>query len=199
MAGLEPVRITPADPRQSITGLDALLVSGGTDINPKYYGKPAHRRTQRDLDDARDEMEMLLLQQSLRQNLPTLAICRGLQMFNVVHGGTLVQHVATAATHRSRLLQAHKVIVAPGTKLAAILGNDAHSVNSRHHQAVSRVGRGLVVSARADDGVIEGLERPDRRFAVAVQWHPEDRVALDARDRRLFEAFAAAVADGRAG
>lgn len=197
MVGLDPVRITPSEPRQSVTGLDALVVSGGTDINPKFYGKPTHRRTERRLDDARDELEMLLLKQSLRRNLPTLAICRGLQLFNVVHGGTLIQHLDTSATHRSRLLHAHNVMVEPGTKLASILGERELSVNSRHHQAVSRLGRGLTVSARASDGVIEGLERLDRRFAVAVQWHPEDRVTTDTLDRRLFEAFAATVADGR--
>lgn len=198
MVGLEPAPITPEEPWQSVTGLDALLISGGTDINPKYYGKPAHRRTPRELDDARDELEMLLLKQALRRDLPTLAVCRGLQMFNVVHGGTLVQHLTTAATHRSKLMHAHTVFVEPGTKLAAILGEGEHSVNSRHHQAVSRVGRAVVVSARAADGVIEGLERPDKKFAVAVQWHPEDRVAVDAKDRRLFEAFAAATVDGSA-
>jgi putative glutamine amidotransferase len=125
-----------------------------------------------------------LLTEALAQDLPVLAICGGMQLFNVVHGGTLIQHIEG---HRVPL---HQAAILEGTLLATILGPGKRSVNSRHHQIAGRLGEGVVVSARAADGIIEALERPGRRFAVAVQWHPED---LMAQDRALFEAFAAVL------
>ena len=112
---------------------------------------------------------------------------------NVFHGGTLVQHHPHQATHRvrtpDRALPAHDVIVRPGTRLAGILGEGRCAVNSRHHQAVEHIPYQLQVSARSLDGTVEGLERKDKAFAVAVQWHPEDQMERDERQRRLFEAF----------
>ena len=107
-------------------------------------------------------------------NVPVLAICRGMQLFNVTHaGGTLVQDVEG---HKLPRNGTHHIEIYHGTKLAEIFGAGLHSVNSRHHQAVARVGEGLTVSAKSPGGVVEGLERPDLRFAVAVQWHPEDQM-----------------------
>jgi putative glutamine amidotransferase len=118
-----------------------------------------------------------------------------MQLFNVVHGGTLIQHLELAERHQQRPPDAaadiHPVHIAPGTRLGGIFGAGEFSVNSRHHQGIGQVGHWLTVSALSDDGLVEGLERPDRHFAVAVQWHPEDRIAK--RDRRLFEAFAEAM------
>jgi putative glutamine amidotransferase len=177
----------------SIEGLDGLLISGGCDLNPKLYGQEPDAKTGQP-DDARDTLEMSMLAAALERDLPVLAICRGMQLFNVHHGGSLVQHLDG---HESRLpdpsLPAHAVTVVAGTELASILGSGTHPVNSRHHQAVGDVGDGLTVSARSEDGVIEGLERSDKRFAVAVQWHPEDQVSRDEAQRKLFEAFAKAV------
>ncbi len=137
----------------------------------------------------------------LAADLPVFAICRGLQMFNVVAGGTLVQHLASTNVHRQKPKNAepgkhpaaHRVWVAPETRLARIIGAGGHDVNSRHHQAVESMGTGLVVTAISEDGVIEALEKPDASFAVAVQWHPEDRIFVSAADRKLFGAFAAAL------
>ena len=145
------------------------------------------------------ELEMRLLKEAIAADLPVLAICRGLQLFNVFHGGTLIQHLPSSDVHQQRPQNAepgrhpavHAVRVASKTRLAEIMGAGEHEVNSRHHQAVDRVGSGLVTSAIAEDGVVEGLELPDAAFAVAVQWHPEDRVAVSTSDRKLFEAFAA--------
>jgi putative glutamine amidotransferase len=120
-----------------------------------------------------------------------------MQLFNVAHGGTLIQNLDNSAAHVVRdndpALPVHRILVGPGTRLAAILGEGAYAVNSRHHQAVDRVGAGLRVTARSTpDGVIEALERGDRRFALAVQWHPEDQVRRDLTHRKLFASFAEA-------
>ena len=146
-------------------------------------------------------MERQLLGEALAKDLPVLAICRGMQLFNVEHGGTLDQHMEAHETHRiylgGRSEPVHEVRVEPASKLAAILRESSAPVNSRHHQAVERVGENLVVAARAQDGTVEALERPDKRFAVAVQWHPEDQAAGDPVQRRLFAEFAEAAREKR--
>jgi gamma-glutamyl-gamma-aminobutyrate hydrolase PuuD len=194
LAGLEVVNITPGCP-PSLDGLDGLVISGGPDLDPFLYGEERHPESQ-EPDIGRDALESKLAIAALEADLPLLCICRGMQLFNVVHRGSLLQHIATAATHRSTRQSAHAISVAPGTLLARIIGEGEQEVNSRHHQAVGRLGGGLRISARAPDGIIEAIERPDKRFALAVQWHPEDRVFTDPNDRRLFELFAKA-ADGR--
>lgn len=171
------------------------MLTGGSDVNPARYGERPKKETQTP-DDKRDEFETMLLRHALSEaSIPVLAICRGMQLFNVFHGGTLVQHLAAGGPHqvKQKDATAHTVRVSTGSRLASILGEGEHEVNSRHHQAVGRVGNGLVVSAVAEDGVIEALEKPDGPFAIAVQWHPEDRILVSASDRRLFEAFAEAL------
>jgi putative glutamine amidotransferase len=177
-AGIEPVFVTPDHPLASLGGM-GLVLTGGVDLAPALYGAEAQPETE-EPDTARDALEQRLLREALERDVPVLAICRGLQLFNVTHArGTLLQHIEG---HRSP----HDVTIDPGTRLAAIFGPGARHVNSRHHQAAGTVGQGLVISARAADGVIEALERADRRFAVAVQWHPED---LFTQERALFEVF----------
>lgn len=157
------------------------------------YGETPHPQT--DAPDAeRDKLESRLLREALERDVPVLAICRGMQLFNVEHGGSLVQHLENAGEHRViEAPHAHQISVEEGTQLAAAMGAGPHAVNSRHHQAVAKLGNSLRVAASSADGVIEAIERPDRRFAVAVQWHPEDLAGEDGGHRALFEAFAKAL------
>ncbi|HEX4133207.1 MAG TPA: gamma-glutamyl-gamma-aminobutyrate hydrolase family protein [Bryobacteraceae bacterium] len=140
-----------------------------------------------------------MIQDFLYLDLPILAICRGAQILNVQHGGTLIQHLETSERHRVKSadlgLPVHKVDLVAGSRLAAIMGDPpAIDVNSRHHQAVGQLGDSLVISARdPEDGTIEAVERPDKRFVVGVQWHPEDQAARDERQAKLFRAFAAVL------
>ncbi len=186
-----------SEDKPSLRGLDGLLLSGGADINPHLYGE--ERLTETDEpDDRRDEMELRLARATLSVDLPVLGICRGMQLLNVLHGGTLIQHLKDAeshhhrySTHEHRVL--HSVETIPGSRLASICEASHFLVNSRHHQAVGSVGTGLVISAWSSDRTVEALERPDSCFAVAVQWHPEDRITTVPHDRAIFNSFAGAV------
>lgn len=190
--GLEPVPIVPPGV-QTLQGLDGLLIAGGTDLNPSLYHQASHPENEAP-DDERDAMEIRLLQLALQSDLPVLCICRGLQLFNVALGGDLLQHLDQTPLHRQRgVTDAHPIDIVPGTKLAAIVGTRSFPVNSRHHQAAGRIAPGLIVSARSSDGIIEGLELPGPRFALAVQWHPEDRVPARTEDTALFQEFAVAA------
>jgi putative glutamine amidotransferase len=198
LVGLEPVLVT-AEQARSLMGLDGLLLTGGRDVDPKQYGQEPAHETQKP-DPSRDRMERGLLGSALDRDLPVLAICRGLQLLNVHKGGTLIQHLKGDPHRPPQRPRAdpskpmHEITVAPDTKLAAILGAGQHPVNSRHHQAVDKLGAGLLVSAKSvKDGIIEGLELPEKEFAVAVQWHPEDQVPGDQTQVKLFRAFAEAV------
>ena len=195
-AGIEPVLIRPG--AELPTDVYGLVLMGGTDVNPARYGETPVAETDVP-DDPRDELECALIRQFLDRDLPLLAICRGVQILNVRHGGTLVQHLDSTARHRVRTavrgLPAHQVDIVPGTKLAAVAGESrTWDVNSRHHQAIGRLGEGLRVSARdPEDETIEAVERPDKRFVIGVQWHPENQSARDERQASLFRAFAAVL------
>ena len=182
-AGLDPVPISPAQ-RRGLEDLGGLVLTGGGDVDPFLYGAEPHLRTKY-VSRERDELEQALVEEAERKDLPILGICRGLQILNVTRGGTLHQHVEG---HKE---VEHSVRPEPGSQVAAFVGTEDYTVNSRHHQAVNRLGRGLAVTARAEDGIIEAVEDPEKRFLVAVQWHPEDRP--DTRDSNIFSAFAKAV------
>jgi putative glutamine amidotransferase len=187
--GIEPVLLDP-ESDETIDSLDGLLLTGGTDVNSKLYNQERHPASDAP-HDTRDATEMKLLGAALERDLPVLAICRGLQLLNVAHGGTLDQHIDG---HRlPGVAEAHSIDVTPEAALARIIGAGTHVVNSRHHQAVDRVGRGLRVSARSADGRVEGIERPDRTFVLAVQWHPEDLLDSHPAARKFFLAFAEAL------
>jgi gamma-glutamyl-gamma-aminobutyrate hydrolase PuuD len=199
-AGAEPVDLFPglgADP-VLLDGLDGLLLTGGADAVPARYGQEPHPETDGG-DAARDEQELALIRAALARDLPIFAICRGQQVLNVALGGTLLQHIE-GDSHRAHERGAgdsrwHTIQAEPGSRLADLLGTAPLEANSRHHQAVAPdgVAGGLVVTARAPDGIIEGLELPGRRWVLAVQWHPErDEVAE--RFRSLFAAFVAEAA-----
>jgi len=201
-----PVVLAPGLPGHASTLLDridGLVLSGGADVDPALYGEAPHPRLGR-VDRRRDDFELALVRTALERDLPTLAICRGQQVLNVALGGTLVQDIPStikgAMPHDApgkRWRCSHPVEVLPGSRLREILGHDTVFVNSFHHQSVDRVGPGLVVSARCpQDGVIEALEMPGRRFVVAVQWHPESFWNKASSFQPLFDAHAAACRAG---
>ena len=192
-AGMEPV-LKEIGTDWDLNRVQGLLLTGGTDVSPASYGEEPAPETDKDLDVRRDRMEMAIIAEALERDMPILAICRGLQILNVQHGGTLIQHLETTDRHRRRTadpgITVHPVRIEPGTKLAQIAGVDTWDVNSRHHQAAGRIGEGLRVSANdPSDGTIECLERPDKRFVLAVQWHPEDQVPASQEQQKLFHAF----------
>lgn len=194
--GLEPVMRLPANATR-LSEVKALLLTGGEDVNPALYEEAPHPRTEHP-DDERDAVEIGLIRGAVAQNLPLFAICRGLQIVNVEHGGTLIQDVEDRKRHATRPLDksepAHMVSVEPDTLLRSILKTEEASVNSRHHQAIARLGSGLRISARDTvDQTIEAVEREGLRFFLAVQWHPENQSPVDPRQARLFEAFAEAL------
>jgi putative glutamine amidotransferase len=175
--------------------LDGLLLMGGGDVDPERYGEARHPETQPP-EGARDRVEVELLRQALDDDLPLLGICRGIQVLNVVQGGTLVQHIPAqlpgALNHEMTVGhedRRHPIAIEPDSRFASIVGATRHDVNSYHHQAVGTLGRDVRVVARTEDGVVEAMELPGRTFALAVQFHPERMVGDDPAMRRLFEAF----------
>lgn len=194
--GMEPVPAFVGEP-VSFDGTAGLLLMGGTDVNPRLYGEEARPETD-EPDDQRDEVELRLIDEAVSDDLPIFAICRGVQILNVYHGGNLIQHLTPAEPHdpetEDKGAHAHEVEIEMGTQLARIAESTRLRVNSRHHQAVNQIGGVLRVSARAAGGpIVEGLERADRTFVVGVQWHPEDQVARDLEQLNLFRAFAEAL------
>jgi putative glutamine amidotransferase len=183
-AGGEPVVLDAAgDPASALDRIDALLLTGGLDVDPALYGEAPHPATE--IDAERDRFEIPLSRDAVARDLPVFAICRGVQVLNVAEGGTLVQDIPSATTtgliHSIDIPKdhaAHEVRVTPGTRLAASLGAALPQVTCavlrRHHQAVGRVAPSFVVSAVSPDGVIEAIERPASAFCVGVQWHPEN-------------------------
>jgi putative glutamine amidotransferase len=179
-AGARPVLIPP-DPAGSarlVESIDGLVLTGGGDIDPSRFGADRHELTDQ-VDQDRDAGEAGLLEAALEARLPILGICRGMQLINILYGGDLVQHVPDVVGHDRHKIEPgvfhrHRVHAEPGTQLAALVGEETMLVESHHHQAVGRVGSGLIVSARAEDGLAEAIEDPERPFCLGVQWHPEE-------------------------
>ncbi|MDJ1113840.1 gamma-glutamyl-gamma-aminobutyrate hydrolase family protein [Microbacterium dauci] len=176
-----------------LDGLDGLILTGGLDVQPELYGAERHPLTDPARAD-RDAWELALLAGARERGIPVFGICRGLQLINVAFGGTLHQHLPEAlGTERFRIgggvFAENTVEVDADTKLAGLLGAGPFGVHSYHHQGVDRVGDGLVVTARTDDGLVQAFETPGDDYLVAVQWHPEENSA----DRRLFLGLVAAA------
>jgi putative glutamine amidotransferase len=188
-AGGRALVIPPTDGshEETLTVLDGLVFSGGGDIDPDTYGAEVHDET-RGVNAKRDEAELALLRAALEQDMPVLAVCRGSQVLNVALGGDLVQHLPELVGHDRHLhtpgeFADHDVRVVEATRVGGILGDRA-PVKSHHHQAFGRLGRNLREAAWAEDGTVEAIEDPTRRFAVGVLWHPEE-----GEDLALFEAL----------
>lgn len=205
-SGLTPLLVTPVHSPDSIAALmaqcDGLVLTGGEDIDPKMYGHDPIPELGT-VNPARDQAELKALEIAVERNIPILGICRGHQLLNVFFGGTLCQDIEVAMdearSHRQTSpwgAHHHGVTVEPNTHLLDALGCEDLKINSYHHQAVQKLGDGLRVTARAEDGLVEGIESTDLDWVVGVQWHPErhDATAEDSDPNvRLFNAFAGAV------
>jgi putative glutamine amidotransferase len=179
-----------------LDGLDGLIITGGRDVDPATYGQQPHPATDEAVADnrMRDAFEIALVHGAMRRGMPVLGICRGAQVVNVALGGTLHQHLPDVLGHTRHqqgdaVFSTSSVRTVPGTRLAALIG-ESSDAQCYHHQAIDKVGDGLIVSAKDTDGVIEAVEIPGENFVLAVQWHPEER--LD--DLRLFAGVVEAAA-----
>ena len=188
-AGGRPLLVPPSEDGidETLAVLDGLLFSGGSDIDPDTYGAESHPETN-GVRPERDQAELALLEAALARDMPVLAVCRGSQVLNVALGGDLDHHLPEVVGHERHkhtpgVFADHDVEVLPGTRLQALVGDHA-PVKSHHHQGFGRIGDGLREAARAEDGTVEAIEDPERRFALGVLWHPEE-----GEDAALFEAL----------
>jgi putative glutamine amidotransferase len=198
-AGAVPVVLAPcasgAAVRRLLGTLDGLLLSGGDfDIHPRYYGEKAMKQLGV-IKQSRTEFELEIANAAMNRDLPVLGICGGAQAINVALGGALYQDLASQLgeqginEHTSKNALGHAIWIQPDTRLSEIIPRTRVKVNTSHHQAVKHLGRGLIVNAVAEDGVIEGIESTRHRFVLGVQWHPEVLAPRQKLQRRLFSAF----------
>ena len=190
-AGMRWVELN--DPEQAVPDAltcDGLLLPGGGDMDPKFYGQ-ARIPACGEPNLLRDAAEPLLLRAFLAADKPVLGICRGIQVMNAVLGGDLYQDIKPFEhlPHNDHWAKVHTVTVRRGTLLSRILGQDTVLVNSQHHQAVDRVAPGFTLAALSEDGIVEAIEKPDARFCLGVQWHPEWLSDADPAMQGLFDAF----------
>ncbi len=186
------------DDASCLEGAVGLLVPGGGDIDPTWYGAERHPRTHK-VSNRRDEFETTLMAAALESDVPVFAICHGMQLLNVHLGGTLDQHLADDPTRldhdrdRPRAEPAHELRVKPGSLLEPILGQHA-PVNSHHHQGLLDIATGLEEIAWATDDVLEAVVSREHSWVLGVQWHPEAMAPVDPKELALFQEFVAATA-----
>lgn len=185
--GGAPLLLPPTTDPAAIEGiLDGLMIPGGDDIHPRHYGQELHPETDL-ISEARYDFERRLFE-VIPSNLPVLGICYGCQFINVMHGGSLIQHLPDRVGHdhdRGGTVQRYRI--EPGTQTGQLIGSSATG-QSWHHQSIDTVGEHLRVTAYNEDGTIEGIEGAKRAWMIGVQWHPE-RTVEDPNSERLFEAF----------
>jgi gamma-glutamyl-gamma-aminobutyrate hydrolase PuuD len=186
-AGGRPLVIPPSDGaiEETLDVLDGIIFSGGSDLGPDLYEAEAHPETA-DVREERDRAELALLSAALARDMPVLAVCRGSQVLNVALGGDLDQHLPDSLGHdEHRPVKGewaeHDVRLDPASRVGGMLG-ERTPVKSHHHQGFGRIGTGLHETGWADDGTVEALEDPSRRFTIGVLWHPEE-----GEDLALFE------------
>jgi len=203
-AGALPVVMPPLDEaaiEPLLDRFDGICLSGGPDLDPETYGAKPHPELG-PIEQDLDRFELAVARSADARGVPILAICRGTQALNIVRGGTLHQHIPEHSgeiRHRQSEpgdIPTHDVRIDPESRLARLLGTDSIDVNSFHHQAIDRLGSGLVVTARSPDGEIEAVEDPERRFLLGVQWHAETLVHREA-EGELFKSFVEAAASDR--
>lgn len=202
-AGGVPLLISPGEThrREVLEVVDALILSGGGDIDPDAYGGRRHP-TNYGIDMERDVLEIDLARRIVSSGLPTLGICRGAQILNIAHGGTLIEHVpdevGEAVLHRAppREPIAHAIRLQGQSRLAKILGRLEFQAASWHHQALREVAPGFTIAGHAPDGTVEAIEMPTHPWLIAVQWHPELTAASDPLQQRIFDAIVEAARTG---
>ena len=198
-AGGMPVLLPNIGDAEALDLVDALVISGGGDFDPKTFGQAPNGANMAWVSAERDQTELALLR-TAPPDLPILGICRGIQALAVAYGGTLIQDLLTErpseivhAQEMGRDARTHGVNIEPASQLARTLGATAIRVNSFHHQAVDRLPTGFRAVAWADDGLLEGIECPERPFCLGVQWHPENLTGDEDHARRLFSAVVQAA------
>ncbi len=184
---LPPVAASIPHLREVLAGLHGLVLPGGPDVDPACYGAAERHPALYGVRTEHDEFEMALARAAIAADLPLLAICRGMQVLNVALGGTLHQHITDDEVEVKHRFELHAVQLVAGCRAALAMNTDRPVGHSVHHQALDGVGAGLVVTAHADDGTIEGVELPGRDWVVGVQWHPEDTADGDAQQQALFD------------
>lgn len=202
MPVLVPSTVDTASLRSLYERVDGIVVSGGGDVSPRFSGLDSCELVY-GVEDVRDETEINLIRWAHEDDKPLLGICRGLQVMNVTFGGTLIMdiptEIGTSVTHlvgahaSQRKLLLHSIEIESDSKVNSSLGTGKVEVNSIHHQAIKTLGEGMRSFAHAPDGIVEGIEIPDARFFVGVQWHPEELVEFHPQMRALFQQFAEAV------
>ena len=174
--------------------VSGIILTGGGDIDSRHFGEPRHEKSGEPVA-VRDEFELALCKAAIAADIPLFGICRGMQVMNVALGGNLCQHIdghLHNAPYRTEYI--HDIKIMQGSKLHQIIGRSGIRVNSIHHQCIgNRLGNGVSVSAITPDGIVEGIEVAANRFAIGVQWHPEDLSWLDSHNAALFRAFAEAA------
>ncbi|RWI34126.1 MAG: gamma-glutamyl-gamma-aminobutyrate hydrolase family protein [Mesorhizobium sp.] len=192
--------VSEGDVDQLLDTLSGIVLSGGGDFPTEFYGADPHPSVQRMIPE-RDRFEFALARAAFERPVPVLGICRGMQILNVIAGGTIYPHTQDAlpgvGDHRdgTPLEQVvHGISIEPNTYLSRLVEsqNLSFRVNSSHHQAIARLAPGFIVSARADDGIVEAIEAPDRPFVIGVQWHPEAMFESEPACRSLIQNFAKA-------
>jgi putative glutamine amidotransferase len=172
---LPPDDVVAESPDELLDMIDALILAGGSDLDPASYGAKPHPET-RNTRPERDRFEIALGTRALERDMPVLGICRGMEMLNVIRGGTINQHLSGLELHRHTpgVFTDHRVRLEPGSLAERVVGAELTEVKSAHHQGLEELGENVVASGLADDGLVEAIELPDRDFAVGVLWHPEE-------------------------
>jgi putative glutamine amidotransferase len=198
-SGGAAVIIPAAQDRKSLerilSSVQGLILSGGPDVHPRRFGEEPLAGLG-EVDETLDRMELMAAGLAVEKNLPVLGICRGIQVLNIALGGTLYQDIPSQlpesichAPKADKAVNTHMVRIEPGSRLHRLFGKREIWVNGKHHQSVKDVAPGLVVTARAKDGVIEAVEFPGKRFVIGVQWHPEGTWRDDPHSGKLFQTF----------
>ena len=202
-AGIDSELVNAASPESKnadvlLSSFDGLVILGGGDIDPEFYGEGCESSCTYGVNPVADQFEIGLVKAALQYKKPVMGICRGMQVINVALGGTLYEHIGDDTIHKikgsSTEMNQHEVFISEGSLLHNIYNRTNMTIRSAHHQAVKELGKGLIISAKADDGIIEAIESHDG-WCLGVQWHPEDASADKEQIQTLMGQFARACSN----